>query len=62
MGQQDLRMQIKSLRDRMVKLEKRAKEREDVLTKVVLMLEPFLEVFTEAQKQEVMKMLEENKQ
>jgi hypothetical protein len=50
----ELRAQIKLLRAQMDNLEVKSQEREDKLLKILLTLEPFVEVLTSAQQKTMM--------
>ena len=54
----ELRAQIKLLRAQMDNLEVKCQEREDKLFKLLLTLEPFVEMLTIAQKKELMDLTE----
>ncbi len=51
-------LEIKALRRQIVSLEKRCQEREDKITKVLMAIEPFVEVLTKAQQLELEQKLE----
>ena len=50
----ELRAQIKLLRAQMDNLEAKCKEREDKLVDILLAIEPFINVLTDAQQKELM--------
>ena len=56
MTKQELTISLKSLRNQMAKLELKSQEREDKLLKVLLALEPFVEVLTTVQQKEMMRL------
>ena len=56
MTKQELTISLKSLRNQMAKLELKSQEREDNLLKVLLALEPFVEVLTTVQQKEMMRL------
>ena len=58
MTKQELTSNVKVLIRRIGKLEDKCQEREDKLLKVLLALEPFVEVLTSAQQKEMMRLVE----
>ena len=58
MTKQELTANVKVLIRRIGKLEDKCQEREDKLLKVLLALEPFVEVLTSAQQKEMMRLVE----
>lgn len=54
----ELRQQIKLLRTQMANLEVKCQEREDKVVKVLMALEPFVEVLTTAQQKQMMDALD----
>jgi hypothetical protein len=56
MTKQELTHNVKALRNQINKLEVRCQEREDKLLKVLLSLEPFVQVLTSAQQKEMMRL------
>jgi septal ring factor EnvC (AmiA/AmiB activator) len=56
MTKQELTTNIKALRNQINKLEVRCQEREDKLLKVLLAMEPFVEVLTSVQQKEMMRL------
>jgi hypothetical protein len=56
MTKQELTTSLKTLRNQMAALELKCQEREDKLLKVLLALEPFVQVLTSAQQKEMMRL------
>jgi|GEM_PF-3483366 predicted nuclease with TOPRIM domain len=57
---QELRQDIKALRNQMARLEEKCKEREDKLVKLIFALEPFLNALSPEMHEKILEVMKES--